>query len=114
MRVDEQTRKFVEILNRLKRGAVEGKVLWEHTGIGAKQYRAPLDQGFHAVVAEAPSGASVIFTMTNGQGLQTIYLDSALLSDDLLRLALFQLYTTVRNTLSDRIAGEALDALKGL
>jgi hypothetical protein len=112
--VNPQTQSFIEIVNRLKRGSAEGKVLWEHTGEYGKQFSAPLDNGHRALVAEAPGGLAVIFTMTNGQGVQTLYLDSSRVTDEVLRLALLQLFVTVRDTLAHHITYEALDAVKDL
>lgn len=112
--MDSQTEQYVQILNRLKRGTLEGKVLWEHTGTYGKQFAAPLDAGHRALVAEAPSGRAVLFTMTNPQGLQTLYLDSERASDDLLRLALLQLFVAVRDSLAHHTTAEALDAVKYL
>lgn len=112
--MDAQTQRFVEVVNRLKRGTLEGRVLWERTGDYGQQFAAPLDNGHRARIAAAPSGTAVIFTMTNGQGAQTLYLDSSRVADDLLRLALLQLFVTVRDTLARHVADEALDAVKGL
>ena len=86
--MDAQTLQYVEIVNRLKRGTQEGKVLWERTGSYGHQYTVPLDNGHHALVASAPSGQAVLFTMTSAQGVQTLYLDSARVTEDILRLAL--------------------------
>lgn len=105
---------YVEIVNRLKRGTQEGKLLWERTGEAGQQYAAPLDLGHRATVASAPNGKSVIFTMASGQGAQTLFLDTARVSDDLLRLALLQLFVTVRDALAQRVTDEALDALRNL
>src|SRR5262252_4069355 len=69
-----QTQSFIEIVNRLRRGTSDGKVLWEHTGEYGQQFKAPLDNSHQALVAEAPGGSAVIFTMTNGHGVQTLYL----------------------------------------
>lgn len=110
----EQTRQLLEILNRLKRGTLEGKVLWERTGTYGKQFAAPLENGFRAMVATAPDGKTVIFTMTSGQGVQTVYLDSSRIAEDILRLALLQLFVTVRDTLTRQVTEEALDAVKDL
>ena len=109
-----QTQSFIEIVNRLRRGTSDGKVLWEHCGEYGNQFKAPLDNSHQALVAEAPGGSAVIFTMTNGQGVQTLYLDSSRVSDDVLRLALLQLFVTVRDTLANHITHEALNAVKDL
>lgn len=110
--MDSQTQQHVEIVNRLKRGTDTGHVLWERTGEYGDQFRAPLDNGHHALVAATPGGGAVLFTMTNGQGVQTLYLDSSRVSYDLLQLALLQLFVTVRNTLAHQITKQALDAVK--
>src|SRR5947209_4676967 len=112
--MDSNTLQYVEIVNRLKRGTQDGKVLWEQTGSYGHQYTASLDNGHHALVAAAPSGQAVLFTMTNAQGIQTLYLDSSRTADDLLRLALLQLFVTVRDTLAHKVASQALDAVKDL
>lgn len=114
LRVESQTQQYVEIVNRLRRGTQQGKVLWEHTGTYGKQFAAPLDHGHRALVASAPSGSAVLFTMTNAQGMQTLYLDSERVSEDILRLALLQLFVTVRDTLARQVTGEALDAVRDL
>ena len=112
--MDSQTLQYVEILNRLRRGTQEGKILWEHTGTYGKQFAAPLDHGHRALVASATSGNAVLFTMTNPQGLQTLYLDSERVTEDLLRLALLQLFVTVRDTLVSNVTREALNAVRDL
>src|SRR5437660_1033083 len=105
---------FVEIVNRLKRGTLDGKLLWERTGEAGQQFAVTLENNHRAVVAEAPNGMAVIFTMTNGQGVQTLYLDSSRVADDILRLALLQLFVSVRDHLNARIAKDALDAVRDL
>jgi len=112
--MESNTLQYVEILNRLRRGTLDGRVLWEHTGTYGKQFAAPLDGGHRALVASAPSGSAVLFTMTNGQGMQTLYLDSSRVDDDILRLALLQLFVSVRDSLTKHITSEALDAVKDL
>ena len=49
--MESNTLQYVEILNRLRRGTLDGKVLWEHTGTYGKQFAAPLDGGHRALVA---------------------------------------------------------------
>lgn len=105
---------FVEIVNRLKRATQDGKLLWEHTGTLEHEYVTPLDSGSRALVARAPHGQSVILTMTNAQGVQTLYLDSDRTTSDILRLALLQLFVSVRDTLAHHAASQALDAVKHL
>ena len=113
-RMESQTHQYLEIINRLKRATVEGKVLWEHSGTYGKQFAAPLDHGHRAQVAESPSGQAVLFTMSNPQGVQTLYLDSSRVSDDLLRYGLLQLFVAVRDTLAHHTVSDALDAVKDL
>ena len=110
----DQAIQFIEIVNRLKRGTQDGKLLWEHTGTLEHEYVAPLDGGHRALVAKAPHGQSVILTMANAQGVQTLYLDSSRVESDVLRLALLQLFVAVRDTLVHHATSQALDALKGL
>src|SRR2546425_11024932 len=105
--MESNTLQYVEILNRLRRGTLDGKVLWEHTGTYGKQFAAPLDHGHRALVAESPGGSAVLFTMTNPQGMQTLYLDSSRVADELLRYALLQLFVTVRDTLAHHTTSEA-------
>ena len=112
--MDSQSTQYAEIVNRLKRGTLEGKVLWEHSGTYGRQFAAPLDNGSRALVAAAPSGSSVILTLCNAQGTQTLYLDSSRVNEDVLRLALLQLFVTVRDTLEDQVRVEALEAVKHL
>ncbi len=112
--MEGQTVQFVEIVNRLRHGTSEGRVLWERTGSYGEQFRTPLDNGHSALVAAAPNGQAVLFTMSNAQGAQTLYLDSSRASDDLLRLALLQLFVTVRDIVRQRVAEEALRAVKDL
>jgi hypothetical protein len=52
--------------------------------------------------------------MSNAQGTQTLYLDSSRVTEDVLRLALLQLFVTVRDTLEQQVRREALDAVKNL
>ena len=112
--MDSQTQQYLEILNRLRRGTAEGKILWEHTGTYGKQFAAPLDHGHRALVASAPSGEAVLFTMTNPQGMQTLYLDSSRVTEDILRLAMLQLFVIVRDTLVNQVTSEALNAVRDL
>src|SRR2546421_720667 len=70
--MESQTLQFVEIVNRLKRGTLDGRVLWEKTGSYGHQFAAALDAGHRALVANiAPPGggqSGVLFTMTNAEG----------------------------------------------
>ena len=110
----DQAIHFVEIVNRLKRGTQDGKLLWEHTGTLEHEYVTPLESGHRALVARAPHGQSVILTMSNGQVVQTLYLDSSRVDSEILRLALLQLFVAVRDTLVLHATTQALDAVKGL
>src|SRR5437879_3130161 len=112
--MDDQTLQFVEIANRLRRGTAEGKVLWEKTGSYGHQFSAGLDNGHRALVAASPSGKAVLFTMTSAQGVETLHLDSSRVNNELLRLALLQLFVTVRDTLTHHVVSEAMDAVKDL
>jgi hypothetical protein len=112
--MDAQALKFVEIVNRLKRGTLEGKVLWAPAGGYGQQYTARLDNGHGALVAATPNGMAVLFTMTDSQGAETLHLDSSRVGADLLRLAVLQLFVTVRDTLTHHVTSEALDAVKDL
>ena len=112
--MDDQALQFVEIVNRLKRGTTDGKVLWERTGSYGHQFTASLDNGHRALVAAAPSGKAVLFTMTSAQGIETLHLDSSRVTSDVLRLALLQLFVTVRDTLTHHVVSQALDAVKDL
>jgi hypothetical protein len=98
--MDAKTLEFVEIINRLKRGTAEGRLLWERGGSQGRQFAVTLSDGHRATVAEVQRGSAVVFTMTNAEGAQTLHLDSARAGDDLLRLALLQLFVTVRDTLA--------------
>lgn len=112
--MDNQNLQYVEILNRLKRGTTDGKVLWEKTGSQGQQYTAPLDNGHRALVGTMSGGSIVLFTMTNGQGIEQLHLDSSRIAQDILRLALLQLFITVRDTFTQRLAQDALNSLKDL
>jgi hypothetical protein len=78
------------------------------------EYSAPLDGGNRALVARTPNGQSVILTMSNAHEVQSLYLDSARATSDVLRLALLQLFVAVRDTLAHHAASQALDAVKDL
>ncbi len=112
--MDEQTARFIEIANRLRRGTLDGRVLWHRAGDTGDTYAAPLDDGFRATVAKAGNGTAIIAILTNSAGVQTVYLDSSRVTHDHLRLALLQLYTAVRDTLAKQVADDALKALRGL
>lgn len=111
--MQDQTAAHTAIVNKLRRGTLEGKLLWERVGDYGKQYAVLLDTGFRATVQKTPSG-SVVFTMLNAGGVASVHLDSSRVADDMLRLALLQLYVAVRDTVAELVAREALDAVKDL
>jgi hypothetical protein len=112
--MDEQTTRFIEILNRLRRGTLEGRVLWREAADLPAAFVAPLDDGYRATVARATNGTAVVVSLTNPAGVQTVHLDSSRAAHEHLRLALLQLYTSVRDTRAKQIADEALDAVRRL
>jgi len=104
----------VAIVNRLRGATLEGKLLWERTGEYGRQYRVLLDEGHTALVARVPAGNAVVLTMRNGVGSVTLHLDSGRAADDVLRLALLQLYVAVRDTVAALVTQEAARAVKDL
>lgn len=112
--MDTQSLQYVEIVNRLKRATQDGKLLWERTGSYGQQFRVRLDNGHYAHVAATPNGATVHLTMTSPQHVQTLHLDTTHIADDLLRLALLQLFVSVRDSFTHLVTNEALNAVKDL
>ena len=116
--MNEQTFKLTEVVNRLRKATVERRILWERTGLYGPEYSAALDSGSHArlacVVAQEGGQSTVHLSMTDSEARETLHLDSAHISEDLLRLALLQLYVAARDSLTDRAADKALDAIRGL
>ncbi len=104
----------VAILNKLRKATEDGRLLWERYGDYGSQYRAVLPSGYTVVVARAPAGDAVIVTMTSPEGRSTLHLDSGRAGDDLLRLALLQLYVSVRDTVAALITKEAYRAVEDL
>jgi hypothetical protein len=104
----------IAIVNRLRSATLQGKLLWERTGEYGRQYRVLLDEGHTAEVAKVPAGNAVVLTMRNGVGGVTLHLDSGRVPEDLLRLALLQLYVTVRDTVTALVTEEAAKAVKDL
>ncbi|MBM3496951.1 MAG: hypothetical protein FJX72_21910 [Armatimonadetes bacterium] len=109
----DQIAGHIEIVNKLRRGTLEGKLLWERTGEVGKQYSVLLDTGYRATVQKTPA-ASVVLTMVNAQGVASVHLDSSRVPDDVLRLALLQLFVAVRDTMTDLMTKDALDAVRDL
>jgi hypothetical protein len=113
-RMSGQVFQFVEIVNRLKRGTAERRLHWQRPAEFEPRYTVSLENGHGATIECGSGGSSVLFVMTNGAGSETLHLDSSRVSDDLLRLALLQLFVTVRDSLTSRLAQEALEAVKHL
>lgn len=111
--MQEQEVQFVEIANRLKRGTVDGRVVWERAPSSGLRFKSLLDGGHRAALAEE-SGGGVQLTMTNPAGAETFQLDSRRVTSDVLRLALLQLFVAARDSIDRRSASEALDAVKDL
>jgi hypothetical protein len=116
--VSDQTFKLAEVVNRLKRATTERRILWERSGLYGPEYTAALEGGSHArLTCITPDGggpSAVHLSLTDAEARETLHLDTSLISQDLLRLALLQLYVAVRESLTDRAADEALDTLRGL
>jgi hypothetical protein len=106
--------RYVEIVNRLKRGTIEGRLLWQRDSQHARQYVITLDDGHGATVSCVSGGTAVRFIMSSSGGVETLHLDSSRAADDVLRLALLQLFVAVRDSLVRRAADEALDAVRDL
>jgi hypothetical protein len=115
--VSEQTFKLAEVVNRLKRATAERRILWEPAGVYGPEYVAALESGSHArllSVAHETGPAAVHLSLTDENAKETLHLDSSLISEDLLRLALLQLYVAARNSITDRAADAALDVVRHL
>ena len=116
--MNEQTFKLTEVVNRLRKATVERRILWERTGLYGPEYTAALDAGAHARLAcvQPPGGGPslVHLSMTDSEARETLHLDSAHISEDLLRLALLQLYVAARDSLTDRAADAALSVVRDL
>ncbi len=95
----------IAIVNRLRTATLEGRLLWRSSGEVPTEYKVVLDEGHSVIVAKVPAGTAVVLTMANADGKPTLHLDSGRVKDDLLRLALLQLYVAVR----DRVAALALE-----
>jgi hypothetical protein len=102
----------IEIVNKLRARTAEGALLWERAGDYGAQYSVLLSNGFRATVQKVPAG-SVVLTMQTPQGVATVHLDSSR-SEDLLKMALLQLYVTVRDTVVKLITKDAIEAVEGL
>ena len=112
--MDEQIARSIEVVNRLKRGTMEGRLLWEATGTYGKQYAAPLESGATGHLAATPAGDAVVLMITNAQGVRSLHLDTTRVTDDTLRLALLQLFVTVRKELERQRTSDALNAVRDL
>jgi hypothetical protein len=116
--MNEQVFKLTEVVNRLRTATVERRILWEKTVLTGAEYTAALDSGSHArlaCVAPPQGGPSTVhLSLTDSEARETLHLDSARVSEDLLRLALLQLYVSARESLTDRAADAALDVVRGL
>ena len=116
-RMNEQTFKLTEVVNRLRKATAERRILWERTGLYGLEYTAALENGSHARLAcigAAGSPSTVHLSLTDSKAQETLHLDSSRISEDLLRLALLQLYVAARDSLTDRAADAALDAVRDL
>lgn len=112
--MDDQTTRFIGIVNRLRRATADGRVLWHSAENAPHAFAATLDEGVRATVGTAAGGTAVVFTLTNQAGVEMIHLDSSRAASDLLRLALLQLFTCVRDTRAKEAAEAALKALHDL
>lgn len=112
--MDERMLRLTEIVNRLKRGTTEGKVLWRSTSQGPREYAADLADGANAEIAVALVGGPVLLTIRNAGGVVTMQLDSSRACEDHLQLALLQLFVVIRDTVEDRATEQALNAVRDL
>src|SRR5689334_15295140 len=116
--MNEQAFKLTEVVNRLKRATVERRILWERSGLYGPEYTAALENGSHArlvcVSAHTGGPSAVHLSLSDAQARETLHLDSDRISEDLLRLALLQLYIAARDSLTDRAADAALDVVREL
>ena len=115
--MNEQVFKLTEVVNRLRTATVERRILWERTGLYGAEYTAPLEHGAHArltCIAQEGGPSKVHLSLTDADARETLHLDSSLISEDLLRLALLQLYVAARDSLTDRAADAALDVVRDL
>ncbi len=109
----EQAAGHIELVNRLRSKTLDGKLVWERSGDYGGQYSVRLSNGYLATVQKAPAG-SVVVTLVNERGVATVHLDSSRVADDLLRLAVLQLYVAVRDTVASLLTKDALDAVEDL
>lgn len=115
--MNEQVFKLTEVVNRLRKATHERRILWERTSLTGPEYTSALENGAHARLAcvSPPGGtSSVHLSLTDAQARETLHLDSDRISEDLLRLALLQLYIAARDSLTDRAADAALDVVRKL
>lgn len=109
----EQVAGHIEVVNRLKGKTLEGKLVWERTGEYGKQYTVRLNNGYRATVQKAPAG-NVVVTLVNESGVATVHLDSSRAADDLLKVAILQLYVAVRDTVASLLTRDALEAVEDI
>ena len=115
--MNEQAFKLTEVVNRLRKATIERRILWERTGLTGPEYVSALENGSHArLVCTSHSGgpSSVHLSLTDAQARETLHLDSDRVSEDILQLALLQLYVAARDSLTDRAADAALDIVREL
>lgn len=116
--MNEQTFKLTEVVNRLKKATVDRRILWERSGVYGPEYTAALENGSHArlvcITAHLGGPSAVHLSLTDSNAHETLHLDSDRITEDLLRLAVLQLYVAVRDSLTDRAADAALDVVRDL
>jgi hypothetical protein len=116
--MNDQTFKLTEVVNRLRKATTERRILWERTGLYGPEYSAALENGSHArlaCVSATEGGSSTVhLSLTDANARETLHLDSDRISQDLLRLALLQLYIAARDSIVDRAADAALDSVRNL
>lgn len=110
----EQQVSAIAIVNKLRNATLNGRLLWERTGEYGNQYKVLLNADQTAIVGRLPAGDAVVLSMVNRDGRPTLHLDSSRVGDDVLRLALLQLYVAVRDTVASLITQEAAKAVEDL
>jgi len=104
----------IVIVNKLQSATIEGKLLWERTGDYGTQYKVVLDEDHIVTAPKVPAGNAVVLTITNAEGKPLLHLDSGRVDDDVLKLALLQLYVTVRDAVAALLVEEAAKASEDL
>ena len=112
--MSNQVFKVVEVINRLKRGTVDGKLQWIQAAKDEPRYVAAMESGHIATISCTATGSSVALKLASDAGVQTLDLDSSAVTEDLVRLAILQLFVTVRESIANRMADQALDAVRDL